>query len=68
MQSKPSDERLVIKYIVTSILIARQRLGKHIPAKRTLATIGRPMLGNGSVNKPSQQQRSCVFCVVRAKL
>jgi hypothetical protein len=28
------DGKLVIKYIVTSILIARQRLVKHIPAQR----------------------------------
>jgi hypothetical protein len=27
------------------------------PWKRTCATIGSPLLGNGSVNKPSQQQR-----------
>jgi hypothetical protein len=32
------------------MIIARQRLGKHIPAKRTRATEGRPLLGNGSVN------------------
>jgi hypothetical protein len=30
---------------------ARQRLGKHIPEKRTRAT-GRPLLGNGPVNMP----------------
>jgi hypothetical protein len=35
--------------------------------KRERATIGRPLLGNGSVNKPSQRYRGCVFCVVRAK-
>jgi hypothetical protein len=29
-----------ILYIVTCIPIARQRLGKHIPAKRTRATEG----------------------------
>jgi hypothetical protein len=38
--------------IVTCIPIARQRLGKHIPAKRTHATEGRPLLGNGPVNTP----------------
>jgi hypothetical protein len=26
-----------------------------------------PLLSNRSVNKPSQQQRGCVFCVVRTK-
>jgi hypothetical protein len=35
--------------IVTCILTARQRLGKHITAKFTSAT-GRPLLGNGPVN------------------
>jgi hypothetical protein len=45
--------------IVKCIPISRQRLGKHIPAKRTRATEGRPLLCNGLVNKPSQQQRGC---------
>jgi hypothetical protein len=36
---------------VACIPIARQRLGKHIPAKRTRAT-GRPLLGNGPVDTP----------------
>jgi hypothetical protein len=39
-------------YIVTCIPTARQRLGKHIAAKRTHATEGRPMLGNEPVNTP----------------
>jgi hypothetical protein len=39
-------------YIVTYIPIARQRLSKHIAVKRTHATEGRPLLGNGSVNTP----------------
>jgi hypothetical protein len=38
--------------IVTSLLIARQRLGIHVPAKRTRATEERPLLGNGPVNTP----------------
>jgi hypothetical protein len=38
--------------IVTCITIARQRLCKHIPAKRTNATEGRQLLGNGQVNMP----------------
>jgi hypothetical protein len=46
---------LISKYaklnnIVTFILIARQRIGKHIPAKHTHVTEGRPLLGNGPVN------------------
>jgi hypothetical protein len=32
-----------------------------------LAAIGLLLLGNGSVNKPSQRRRSSVFSVVRAK-
>jgi hypothetical protein len=39
------------------IPIARQRLGKHIPAKRTRATEGRSLLGNGPENISPQQQR-----------
>jgi hypothetical protein len=38
--------------IVTCISIASKRLGKHISAKRTDATEGRPLLGNGPVNTP----------------
>jgi hypothetical protein len=37
---------------VMCIPIARQRLGKHIHAKRTPATEGRPLLGNVQVNTP----------------
>jgi hypothetical protein len=39
---------------VTCILIARQRLGKHIPA-----TIGRLLLGNGAVNTLFNNIRRC---------
>jgi hypothetical protein len=42
--------RVNIGVLVTCIPIARQRLGKHIPAKHTRATEGRPLLGNGPVN------------------
>jgi hypothetical protein len=35
---------------VTYISIVRQRLGKHIPREPTRTTIGRLLLGNGSVN------------------
>jgi hypothetical protein len=35
--------------------------------KRVRATIGRPLLGNVPVNKPSQEYRGCVFCFVRAE-
>jgi hypothetical protein len=38
--------------IVTCISIAKQRLGKHIPAKRTRSKEGCPLLGNGPVNTP----------------
>jgi hypothetical protein len=37
---------------VTCMPISRHRHGKHIPAERTLATEGRPLLGNGPVNTP----------------
>jgi hypothetical protein len=39
-------------YNVTYVPIARQRLGKHIPAKHMYATEGCPLLGNGPVNMP----------------
>jgi hypothetical protein len=39
-------------YIVTCRPTVRQRLGKHIPTKRTQATEGRPLLGNGQVSAP----------------
>jgi hypothetical protein len=39
-----------LKYTVTCIPIARQRLGKHIPAKHTGATEGGPLIGNEPVN------------------
>jgi hypothetical protein len=39
-------------HVVTCTPIARQRLGKHIPAKRTRSTEGRPLLGNGEVGEP----------------
>jgi hypothetical protein len=35
---------------VTVIPIARQRFSKHISAEKKRATIGCPLLGNGSVN------------------
>jgi hypothetical protein len=46
---------LIYYIIVTCIPIARQRLSKHIPAKRTHVTEGRPLLGNGPVNKQSNK-------------
>jgi hypothetical protein len=51
------------------MFIARQRLGKRIQAAtNTEATIeSLPLLCNGAVNTPSQQEKGCVFCVVRAK-
>jgi hypothetical protein len=33
-------------------IITMQQLGKHIPEKRTHATEGCPLLGNGPVNTP----------------
>jgi hypothetical protein len=38
--------------IVMGIPIATQRLGKHIPTKRTRAIEGLPLLGKGPVNTP----------------
>jgi hypothetical protein len=49
----PQVSFALARFIVTYISIARQRLGKHITAKRTHAIEGRPLLlGNGPVNKP----------------
>jgi hypothetical protein len=45
--------------IVTCITIARQRVGKHIPAKHAHATIGRLLLGNGAVNRLFNNKRQC---------
>jgi hypothetical protein len=45
-----SNRRLFILHIVTCIPIARQRLGKHIPATQEQATIGYPLLCNRPVN------------------
>jgi hypothetical protein len=41
---------------VTTIPIARQRLGNTLPREPTRATIGRLLLGSGSANKPSKQR------------
>jgi hypothetical protein len=51
---------------VTYMPIARQRFGKHIP-EVTLSTIGHPLLGNGTINMHSWQQRDGVFRGVRAE-
>jgi hypothetical protein len=48
-------EMLFKARILTIIPIVRQRLGKHIPAKRTHATERRLLLGNGAVNTLSQE-------------
>jgi hypothetical protein len=48
------------EYTVTYRPIARQRLGKHIPAGANAHKIESLLLGNGWVNKPSQQERVCV--------
>jgi hypothetical protein len=53
--------------------IPRQQPNKHVTANN--ATIERPfsmqsvrlLLGNRSVNTPSQQYRGCDFCAVRAE-
>jgi hypothetical protein len=37
------------------------------PREPTRATVGRLLLGNRSVNKPSQQQKGYVFCMVRTE-
>jgi hypothetical protein len=49
-------------YIVTRIPIARQRVGKHIPANQAHATIGHRLLRSGPVNMHSWQQKT-VFSV-----
>jgi hypothetical protein len=38
--------------IVMCISIARQQVGKQIPATHAHVTIGHPLLGNGPVNMP----------------
>jgi hypothetical protein len=57
-QSRVNDQVMIyvkikksyLDHITKCISIAKQRLGKHMPRKQTRATIGRPFLGNGSVN------------------
>jgi hypothetical protein len=39
-------------HIVICRPIARQRLGKHVPAEVYRGTVGRLFLGNGAVNAP----------------
>jgi hypothetical protein len=51
--------------MVTCMVIARQRTGKHIPATHEHATIGRLLLGNGVVKTSSAMP--AVFREVRAK-
>jgi hypothetical protein len=46
-------------YIVKCIPIARQRVGKHIPATHENATIGCILLGNNALNRLRQQYRLC---------
>jgi hypothetical protein len=56
----------LVESVVTHMLIARQRLGKHIP-EVTLSTIeGHPLLGNGPINTHYLQQAG-VFHAVRAE-
>jgi hypothetical protein len=38
------------QHIVTYIPVARQRLGRRIPATHVDATIGSPLIGNGPLN------------------
>jgi hypothetical protein len=47
------------RYSVMCIPIARQRVGKHIPATHAHATIGRLLLGNGAVNTHFNNRRRC---------
>jgi hypothetical protein len=44
---------------VTCILIARQRLGKHIPAIHAYVTIGRLLLGKAAVNTLFNNRTRC---------
>jgi hypothetical protein len=45
--------------IVTCIPIARQRVGKNIPAENTSGTMGRLLLGNVVVNTHFNNRRLC---------
>jgi hypothetical protein len=50
------------------LLVAREQVGKHIPATQVHATIGRhPLLGNEPETMQSWQQKTVVFCGVRAE-
>jgi hypothetical protein len=40
-------------YVVRAMPIARQQVTKHIPTEVYHGTIGRPYLGNGVVNSPT---------------
>jgi hypothetical protein len=42
-----------VLYVVCSTSIARQRATRHVPAEVYHGTIGRPVLGNGAVNTPT---------------
>jgi hypothetical protein len=59
---------IICIYIATCIPIAKQRFGKHIPAKITHATEGRLLLDNGAANTPSQEQRKRRFLSVRLEV
>jgi hypothetical protein len=55
----------IVKYTVYQLL--GNDSVNTIPRKRTRATIGRPLLANGSVNKHRQPERGCLSCVVRVE-
>jgi hypothetical protein len=42
-----------IFYVLRALVIARQRVAKHVPAEAYRGTMGRPFLGNGAVNTPT---------------
>lgn len=69
-----SDENVYFLYcyfgrypnlLMAAVLLSNNSVNAF-PRKHTGATIGRSLLGDGSVNNPSQQYRRCVFCMVRA--
>jgi hypothetical protein len=43
----------IVFYVVHVMPIARQRIAKHVPTQKYRGTIGRPSIGSGAVNKPT---------------
>jgi hypothetical protein len=47
--------------MVRAMPFARQRVAKHIPAELYRGTIGRPFIGNGAVNTPTNCWETVFF-------